>query len=128
MKICFCTTCNYLLIHSIDKFPDMVSVGSLDWGYVLINGTTNDVMNVVAWFFFEAFSGDELLTWSTNQDTSHKVYEVQVWQSGHKPWGLWSSSLATWTQTIKFMKFKFGNMDTSHKVYEVQVWQAAHKP
>ena len=36
--------------------------------------------------------------------------------------------LPTWTQAIKFMKFKFGNMDTNLKVYEVQVWQPGHKP
>ena len=37
-NICPCATLDYLLIHTISKFPSMVLVGHLHWGYPLIYG------------------------------------------------------------------------------------------
>ena len=37
-NICLCTTCDYLLMHTIHTFSYMVSIGNLHWGYPLIWG------------------------------------------------------------------------------------------
>ena len=52
-----CSTHYYLLILTICKFPDMTLVGKLQWRYPLINGSIDDVMNVVTWIFLEILSG-----------------------------------------------------------------------
>ena len=36
-KIYTCATCDYLLIHTIYKFSEIVSIGNLPLGYPLIN-------------------------------------------------------------------------------------------
>ena len=53
---------DYWFIHTVHKFHDMVSVGNLFWGYLLINGCIDNAMNIVTWLFFKMIFRVQLLT------------------------------------------------------------------
>ena len=74
--LCACVTHQYSLKHTIYKFPDIVSVGNLHWGYPLTNGVNRWLDDCGFRNFPEMLSRVQLLTWNVNFNTT---YKVDVW-------------------------------------------------
>ena len=62
---------DYSFIPTIYKFHDMVSVGNLHWGYLLINEVYRQ-RHVVTWLFPEIIFGVQFLTRNVYLYTSYK--------------------------------------------------------
>ena len=64
---------DYFFMHIIYKFSSfMVSVGKSHREYLFINGSTENVINVVTWLFVEILSCVQLLTRIVDLETSYK--------------------------------------------------------
>ena len=74
-NICACATRDCWLIHTAYIFPGILSNRNLHWGYSLINGAIDNIINVIILLFLEILSNVPLLTWNVNL---HTRYEVKV--------------------------------------------------
>ena len=71
-----------------------------NWECSLINGSTDDVMNVVTWVLLEIFSGFQLLTW--NCQPQHTLWS----------WSLYALNLVKFADQTTF----YGKTFTAQKV------------
>ena len=70
-NICACTNCVYILMHTINEFPDMIWSWNLHWGYTLIIQLVSDFINLVRFH--------QLLVWFVNCTLSFfQIYYVQT--------------------------------------------------
>ena len=82
-SICACVTRNYLLTH---LFADYIHITYhfLTWYQLqiyiedIIEGSIDDVINMVTWLFLEVLSGVQLHTWNVTLHTSQKVKVSEV--------------------------------------------------
>ena len=70
-NICVCATHDYPLKHTIYKFHDIITVGNLHWGYHLVNGVLNYVIEFVTLPYVATLYDEQILTWKFNLHTSY---------------------------------------------------------